>query len=135
MAPSFRPGAILALSLAAMAVAFALPAQAGPLVDPFGHTSYNLSEWDWGLLKQSVREVLEGQQVGASIDWDDPLTGKAGRATLLDVFTRDGMRCGRGSAGRSPANSTASVSAETGVSSLAIASSVARWIVARSSGR
>ncbi|QEX19082.1 hypothetical protein FRZ44_43940 [Hypericibacter terrae] len=95
MAPSFRPGAILALSLAAMAVAFALPAQAGPLVDPFGHTSYNLSEWDWGLLKQSVREVLEGQQVGASIDWDDPLTGKAGRATLLDVFTRDGMRCGQ----------------------------------------
>lgn len=95
MAMSFRPGTIAGLSLAAMAVAFALPAQAGPLVDPFGRTSYNLNEWDWGLLKQSVREVLEQQKVGASIDWDDPQTGKAGRATLLDVFTRDGRRCGQ----------------------------------------
>jgi surface antigen len=64
------------------------------LNDPFGRESYQLSEADWELLKQSVRQVLEVQKQGATADWADKQSGRAGRATLLRPFERDGMPCG-----------------------------------------
>jgi surface antigen len=91
-----RHAAFMLLPIAAFAFAVNLPpAQAGPLVDPFGRPAYRLNEKDLDLLKQAVREVLEKHQVGATAEWSDPDTGKAGQAKLLDVFTRDGMPCGQ----------------------------------------
>ena len=70
------------------------PASAAGLVDPFGREGYNLSEEDWGLLKQSVREVLEAQREGATASWQGKQSGRAGRASLLRVFKRGTMPCG-----------------------------------------
>ncbi|HWA46084.1 MAG TPA: hypothetical protein VHA10_22910 [Hypericibacter adhaerens] len=92
---AFRPMFLMALLVTAMAAALLRPAEAGPLVDPFGRGAYKLSDQDMELLKGAVREVLEKRQVGATAEWSDPASGKAGRATLLDVFTRDGMPCGQ----------------------------------------
>jgi len=67
---------------------------AGLLNDPFGRETYRLSEPDWELLKQAVRQVLEAHKQGATADWTGTQSGRAGRATLLRVFERDGMPCG-----------------------------------------
>lgn len=69
-------------------------AHAGPLVDPFGRSAYDLSDADWDLLKGSVRTVLQKQVVGATSDWTSASSGKAGRATLIKTFSRSGMICG-----------------------------------------
>jgi surface antigen len=79
----------MSLSLAA-----APSAHGAGLNDPFGRESYHLSEADWELLKQSVREVLEAQKQGATADWAGKQSGRAGRATLLRAFERDSMPCG-----------------------------------------
>lgn len=92
----FRRASFMLLPLAVLTFAVSLPpAQAELLVDPFGRPAYRLNEKDLGLLKEAVRQVLETQQVGATAEWSDPGTGKAGQAKLLDVFTRDGMPCGQ----------------------------------------
>jgi surface antigen len=70
------------------------PAPAGGLVNPFDRSAVKLDEADWDLLKESVRTVLEKQEIGATADWASATSGKAGRATLLKTFTRDGMVCG-----------------------------------------
>ena len=77
-----------------LCIGAAAPAPAAGLVDPFGRNSYNLSEKDWELLKQSVRQVLEAQKAGATAVWEDKAAGRAGRASLLRVFEREGMPCG-----------------------------------------
>lgn len=87
------------LFLLSLVLAFAVlmgwqSAQAGPLVDPFGRSAYKLSEADMDLLENAVRTVLEKQEVGATADWQSANGEKAGRATLLQTFTRDGMICG-----------------------------------------
>jgi surface antigen len=88
-------GAALVLPIcAALSVASLRPAPAAGLNDPFGRDSYNLSEADWELFKQTVRHVLEAQKAGATADWAGKESGRAGRATLLRVFERDGMPCG-----------------------------------------
>ena len=46
------------------------------------------------LLKGAVRQVLESATAGTTADWQDPESGRAGRASLLRVFERDGMTCG-----------------------------------------
>jgi surface antigen len=71
------------------------PAPAGGLVNPFDRSAAKLDEADWDLLKGAVRTVLEKQEVGATADWSSATSGKAGRATLLKTFTRDGMVCGQ----------------------------------------
>jgi surface antigen len=70
-------------------------ADAGPLDDPFGRSAYELDEADWDLLKEAVRTVLEKQEVGATANWQSANGEKAGRATLLKTFTRNGMTCGQ----------------------------------------
>jgi surface antigen len=82
------------LFCAALSLTVAPPASGAALNDPFGRDSYRLSEADWELLKQSVRQVLEAQKQGATADWAGKQSGRAGRATLLRVFERDGMPCG-----------------------------------------
>jgi surface antigen len=79
---------------AALSVATLRSAPAAGLNDPFGRESYHLSESDWELLKQSVRQVLEAQKQGATADWAGKQSGRAGRATLLRVFERGGIPCG-----------------------------------------
>ena len=86
-----------AIVLPVCAVLSAAGVQSGSaagLNDPFGRDSYNLSEADWELFKQSVRQVLEAQKQGATADWAGKESGRAGRATLLRVFKRDSMPCG-----------------------------------------
>jgi surface antigen len=79
---------------AALSVGILRSAPAAGLNDPFGRESYHLSEADWELLKQSVRQVLEAQKQGATADWVGKQSGRAGRATLLRAFEREGMPCG-----------------------------------------
>ena len=86
---------LLPLILAFAIVAGWRGAEAGPLVDPFGRSAYKLSEADMDLLKNAVRTVLEEQKVGATADWQSADGKRAGRATLLQTFTRDGMICGQ----------------------------------------
>jgi hypothetical protein len=96
MSTNLRASTFLLLPVLAFTLVLGLPsAKAGPLVDPFGRPAYRLNEKDLGLLKEAVRQVLEKHQVGATAEWSDPDTGKAGQAKLLDVFTRDGMPCGQ----------------------------------------
>lgn len=80
--------------IAAVSLGLALPASAAGLVDPLGREAYKLSPEDWELLKQSVRQVLEAQQTDATASWQGQESGRAGRATLLRVFERDGRPCG-----------------------------------------
>ena len=88
-------GAAIVLPICAvLSVAGLRSAPAAGLNDPFGRDSYNLSEADWELFKQTVRHVLEAQKPGATADWAGKESGRAGRATLLRVFERDGMPCG-----------------------------------------
>jgi len=79
---------------AALSLAVVPSASGAALTDPFGRDSYGLSEADWDLLKQSVRQVLEAQKQGATATWAGKQSGRAGRATLLRVFERGGMPCG-----------------------------------------
>jgi surface antigen len=72
----------------------AVPASGGALVDPFGKETYRLSDAARELLKGAVRQVLESATAGTTADWQDPESGRAGRASLLRVFERDGMTCG-----------------------------------------
>src|SRR5258705_6495135 len=78
----------------ALSLAMAPSASGAGLTDPFGRDGYRLSEADWELLKQSVRQVLEAQKQGAVATWAGKQSGRAGRATLLRVFERDSMPCG-----------------------------------------
>jgi surface antigen len=78
----------------ALSLAIVPSASGAELNDPFGRDSYGLSEADWELLKRSVRQVLETQKQGATANWAGKQSGRAGRATLLRVFERGGMRCG-----------------------------------------
>jgi hypothetical protein len=90
----FARAAIVLPVCAVLSVASLRFAPAAGLNDPFGRDSYHLSEADWELFKQSVRQVLEAQKQGATADWAGKESGRAGRATLLRVFERDGMPCG-----------------------------------------
>ncbi len=72
----------------------AVPASGGALVDPFGEDTYQLSDAAREQLKEAVRQVLENGTVGATADWRDEASGRAGRASLLRAFQRDGMTCG-----------------------------------------
>jgi surface antigen len=85
----------IALVLCTALSLMVVPSASGAaLNDPFGRDSYRLSEADWELLKLSVRQVLEAQKQSATANWAGKQSGRAGRATLLRVFARDGMPCG-----------------------------------------
>jgi hypothetical protein len=86
--------AVSSLFCAALSLMVLPPASGAPLNDPFGRDSYGLSEADWELLKQSVRQVLKVQRLGATATWAGNRSGRGGRATLLRVFERGGMPCG-----------------------------------------
>jgi surface antigen len=81
---------ILALAL----VFGAVPAWGGALVDPFGEETYALSDSAREQLRESVRTVLESREAGATASWQDDASGRAGRASLLRTYERDGMQCG-----------------------------------------
>jgi surface antigen len=83
------------LVIASLLGASPLAAASGAgLVDPFGRESFGLSEEDWELLRESVRQVLEAQQDNATATWHGEESGRAGRATLLRAFKRNGLTCG-----------------------------------------
>jgi surface antigen len=86
-------GSLAAVVLAAL-MAGGLPASGGALVDPFGEDVYPLSDAAREQLRAAVRTVLESHTAGTTADWRDEASGRAGRATLLDAYEREGMPCG-----------------------------------------
>lgn len=69
-----------------------LPALAEGLINPFSSAGTGLNKEDTELMKGALRSVLNAKKAGATADWKSP-SGRAGRATALDVFERKGMPC------------------------------------------
>ena len=85
---------IFPATLITVLMASAAPASAGALVDPFDNDTYRLSDSARDQLKAAVRKVLESGTPGTTAEWRDDANDRAGRATLLRSYERDGMRCG-----------------------------------------
>jgi len=74
-------------------VAFATPMVAGAFGDGFGGAARGLNASDIALLNQAVRMALEAQAQGAYAVWEGRESGQSGRASVLRVFDRNGMKC------------------------------------------
>ena len=74
-------------------VTFATPTLAGAFGDGFGGAARGLSTSDITLLNQAVRTALEAQEQGAYAVWEGRESGQSGRASVLRVFDRNGMKC------------------------------------------
>lgn len=70
-----------------------LPSLAEGLINPFSSASTGMSEADSELMKGALKSVLDAKKAGATADWKSASTGRAGRATSLDVFKKNGMDC------------------------------------------
>jgi surface antigen len=79
---------------AAFSFAVTAPTFSQGVIDPFGTKTYRLSDPDLELLKQAVRQALESQKAGTTVEWAGKQTKRAGRVTLLRVFQLNGMPCG-----------------------------------------
>jgi surface antigen len=86
----------LAVTVFCTALSFAVtaPAFSDGVIDPFGTKTYRLSDPDLELLKQAVRQALESQEVGTTVEWAGKQSKRTGRVTLLRVFQLNGMPCG-----------------------------------------
>jgi surface antigen len=82
--------AAIALSIIMMAP---LPSVAEGLINPFSSASTGISEADSELMRGALKSVLDAKKAGATADWTSTSSGRAGRATSLDVFQKDGMDC------------------------------------------
>ena len=67
-------------------------AMAGALVNPFDSSGTGLNKEETELMRGALKSVLDAKKAGATADWKAP-SGRAGRATALDVFEKNGMPC------------------------------------------
>ena len=70
-----------------------LPAFAEGLINPFSSASTGMSEADSELMRGALKSVLDAKKAGATAEWTSASSGRAGRATSLDVFKKNGMDC------------------------------------------
>ena len=70
-----------------------LPSLAEGLINPFSSASTGMSEADAELMRGALKSVLDAKKAGATAEWTSASSGRAGRATSLDVFKKDGMDC------------------------------------------
>ncbi|MGN6150043.1 MAG: hypothetical protein ACTHPD_16025 [Rhizomicrobium sp.] len=82
---------IVAVALVFLCVAPAIAADAPNRMLGFGA---NLKPDERALLMQAVQQALNQVKAGASADWSDDKTGRAGRATVLRVYEKSGAPCG-----------------------------------------
>ena len=83
---------VATLTLAAMILAVTPPAFA-QMGGPAFKGATELSAEESRLLWASIHGVLADYAVGATKTWSDAATKRAGSATILRTFTRDGLRC------------------------------------------
>ena len=81
------------LIAACVTAVFTTTTFAAAFSDLFGRDWRRLNAKDMQLLQNSVREVLETRELGASAIWEDPETREAGRASVLRIYEQDGMPC------------------------------------------
>ena len=70
-----------------------LPSLAEGLINPFSSASTGMSEADSELMRGALKSVLDAKKAGATAEWTSASSGRAGRATSLDVFKKNGMDC------------------------------------------
>jgi surface antigen len=78
----------------ALLFANAWPSLAGGLINPFSRYGQGLSADDVNLLKGAVIEALGQAKAGATATWSDEATGRAGQATVLKIYQKNGAPCG-----------------------------------------
>ena len=69
-----------------------LPALAEGLINPFSSAGIGLNKEETELMKGAIKSVLDAKKAGASADWKTA-SGRAGRATSLEVYEKNGMAC------------------------------------------
>lgn len=89
-----RKSPLLVFVASALFFASAWPSLAGGLINPFSRYGESLSADDVNLLKGAVIEALGQEKAGATAIWSDEATGRAGRATVLKVYEKNGAACG-----------------------------------------
>jgi len=67
-------------------------ALADGLINPFDSSSTGLNKEETELMRGALKSALDAKKAGATADWKAP-SGRAGRATALDVFEKNGMPC------------------------------------------
>jgi surface antigen len=67
------------------------------LVSPFGRNMEGkpLKPEELELMKKAIRDALEQYKVGAESVWESGDSQRAGRAEVIELFERDGMRCAK----------------------------------------
>lgn len=83
---------LCAVCVAVVGISYALPSSA-QLISPFGKDAIALTEAESGMIRQSLRDVLEAYELGTVSSWKSDETNRAGEAVLIETFERDGMRC------------------------------------------
>jgi len=73
-----------------LGVAFSATAQ----INPFQTRPERFTTEDRQRMYQSMREVLESQEVGATSSWESTSGTYGGTSELTRTYSRDGMRCG-----------------------------------------
>lgn len=87
-----RVSACRYLTTLALLTAMASPAIAEGLINPFDSSSIGLSKEESELMRGALRSVLDAKKAGATADWKSS-SGRAGRATSLKIFEKNGMPC------------------------------------------
>jgi surface antigen len=85
---------LLVFLATAQLCAGAWPGHAGGLINPFDRYGKNINETDAKLLSGSIKSALDQRKAGATASWSDDATGRAGQATVLKVYQREGAECG-----------------------------------------
>jgi surface antigen len=87
-----RGSACRYLAILALFAAMMSPAAADGLINPFDSSGIGLDKEESNLMKEALRSVLNARAAGATAEWKSS-SGRAGRATSLDVFEKNGMHC------------------------------------------
>jgi len=81
-------GAVLAILALAP-----FPSLAEGLINPFSSAGTGLSKEETELMRGALKSVLDAKTAGATAEWKSTTSGRAGRATSLEVYKKDGMDC------------------------------------------
>ena len=87
------PDRLLQCAITLALIVMPLPTLADALINPFDAAGNSLSDEDGELMKGALKSVLDAKKAGATAEWKSPSSGLAGRATALDLFEKNGMRC------------------------------------------